>query len=114
MITQHVVSYDGEITVTRLPAGRAEGYVWLSFVARGIELPGTPEEMWRINDHLRLTWLDGSVADIVHEGGTGDQTLHLFDLAIRDAGYNTLCIGYLEGDQVIGHEAVPLPVPSAP
>ncbi len=32
MITQHVVSFGDDITLTRLPAGRAEGFVWLSFV----------------------------------------------------------------------------------
>ena len=50
MITQHVVSFGDEVTLTRLPAGRAEGYVWLSFVAVGsaIDMHIEPDDMWHI------------------------------------------------------------------
>jgi hypothetical protein len=113
MITQHAVSYGGDITLTRLPAGRAEGYVWLSFVARGIDMtPGT-DEGWRLRDHVKLTWLDGSAADVVDHGATGDESLHQFDVRIRDAGYNTLTIRYLEDGRIIGMENVALPVTSS-
>lgn len=113
MITQHVVSYGGDITLTRLPAGRAEEYVWLSFVVRGIEPGPGQEEAWRLSDHVTLMWLDGSTAEVVEvvEGGaSGIQTMHLFDLVIRDAGYNTLTIRYVESDRVISMENVALPV----
>jgi hypothetical protein len=109
MITQHVVSFGDEVTLTRLPAGRAEGYVWLSFVAQGIELLPGPEEAWRIPDHVRITWLDGSAADIVEVETSGNETLHRFGLVIRDAGYNTLTIRYVEDDNTISIENVPLP-----
>lgn len=113
MITQHVVSFGGEVTVTRLPAGRAEGYVWMSFVARGVELTSGPDETWRLREHLVLTWLDGSTAEVVETGITGNEGLHRFDLTIRDAGYNTLTISYVEDDQVISSENVALPASPA-
>lgn len=105
MITQHVVSYGGDVTLTRLPAGRAEGFIWLSFVARGIEVPGA----WRIGDHIKLTWLDGSAAEVTDGGAAGDDEPHQFHVTIRDAGYNTLTISYVEGEQVINTENVALP-----
>ncbi len=105
MITQHVVTYAGDIALTRLPAGRAEGFIWLSFVARGIE----SLEHWRIHDHIRLTWLDGSTADVIDRGATGDESLHVFDVSIRDAGFNTLTIRYVEDDTTLSIENVPLP-----
>src|SRR5215212_3858342 len=108
MITQHVVTFGGEVTLTRLPAGRAEGYIWLSFVARGID-PTEPESAWRVRDHVKLTWLDGSDAEVVERGSTRDESLHLFDVAIRDAGYSTITISYVEDEQVISNENVPLP-----
>ena len=111
MITQHVVSFVDEVTLTRLPAGRAEGFVWLSFVARGIKLTSGPDEAWRLHDHIRLTWLDGSTAEVAEGGTTGDETMHRFDLTIPDAGYNTLTISYLESGQVISTENVALPAP---
>lgn len=115
MITQHVVSFGDEITLTRLPAGRAEGFVWLSFVAAGTGKTRL-DEGWRIRDHIKVTWLDGSAADVVEVvegGGTGNPTLHLFDLMIRDAGYNTLTIRYVEDGRFISSENVPLPVAPA-
>ena len=105
MITQHVVSFGDDITLTRLPAGRAAGFVWLSFVVQGIE----SLDHWRIRDHIRLTWLDGATADVVDRGATGDGSLHLFDVSIRDAGYNTLTIRYVEGNTTLSLENVPLP-----
>ena len=106
MITQHVVSFGGEITLTRLPAGRAEGFVWLFFVTRGIEMT---EDGWNIRNRIRLTWLDGSAAEVVDRGATGDGALHLFDVSVRDAGYNTLTISYVEDERVISTENVALP-----
>jgi hypothetical protein len=111
MITQHVVSYGGEVTLTRLPAGRAEGLVWLSFVARGAEL--SPEDTWSISDHVALMWLDGSTAEVVEEGTSESKTLHVFHLAVRDAGYGRLIINYIEDDQVISSEGVELPTTRA-
>lgn len=112
MITQHVVSFDDEITLTRLPAGRAEGFIWLSFVAAGTG-ETRPDEGWRIHDHVKLTWLDGSAADVTFEGRTGEELLQLFDVTIRDAGYNTLTIRYIEDGRILGMENVALPVPPA-
>ncbi|WP_332662045.1 hypothetical protein [Aeromicrobium sp.] len=113
MITQHVVSYGGDITLTRLPAGRADGFVWLFFVARGIEqIPGSGEG-WRIREHIKLTWLDGSAADVAFEGRTGEDSSPLFDVTVRDAGYNTLTIRYIEDGRIISTENVALPVPPA-
>jgi hypothetical protein len=113
MITQHVVSFGSEITLTRLPAGRAEGFVWLSFVARGIEMTPGPEDVWRIHDHIRLGWLDGSAPEVVEGGVNANETLHLFYVTVRDAGFNTLTIHYVEDDQVISSENVALPAAPA-
>jgi hypothetical protein len=111
MITQHVVSYGGDITLTRLPAGRAEGYVWLPFVAAGagIDITLEPKDMWHIHDHVRLTWLDGTAGDVVGSGGGGGDKLHHFLIEVLDAGYDRLIISYVEGDEVIGHEVIELP-----
>ena len=108
MITQHIVSFGTEITLTRLPAGRAEGFVWLSFVARGIG-----SVSWHVRDHVKLTWHDGSRAEIVESEITGNDPLHVFQVTIRDAGYNTITISYVEDDQLISSENVALPVAPA-
>jgi hypothetical protein len=109
MITQHVVSYRGDITLTRLPAGRAEGYVWLSFVAAGIRIPLEPDDMWHIHDHVQLTWLDGSPGHAMASGGGAADGPHHFVIEVRDAGYDRLLIRYVEGDDVISHEVIELP-----
>lgn len=111
MITQHVVSFGDEITLTRLPAGRAEGFVWLSFVAAGagIDLSLEPEDMWRIGEHVRLTWLDGTPGEIVGSGGGGGDGPHHFLMEVRDAGYGRLIISYVQDDDVIDHEVIELP-----
>src|SRR5215211_6013290 len=113
MITQHVVTFGGEVTLTRLPAGRAEGYVWLSFVARGIETDTGPDEDWQIHDHIRLGWLDGSAPEVVEGGVSANESLHLFYVTVRDAGFNTLTINYVENGQVISSENVALPAAPA-
>lgn len=104
MITQHVVSYGGDVALTRLPAGRAEGFVWLSFVAAGAGV-----DTWHIHEHVRLTWLDGTAGDVVGSGGGGDDSLHHFLVEVLDAGYDRLIISYVEGDEVIDHEVIELP-----
>jgi hypothetical protein len=111
MITQHVVSFGDEVTLTRLPAGRAEGYVWLSFVAvgSGIGLSVELEDLWHIREHVRLSWLDGTPGDVVASGGGGGDGPHHFLIEVRDAGYDRLIISYVEGDEMIGHEVVELP-----
>ena len=113
MITQHVVSYGNGITLTRLPAGRAEGFVWLSFVARGIALTAGAGEVWRLREHLALMWLDGSAADVVEVQTSANETLHRFGLVIRDAGFNTLTVRYVEGDTTLSLENVSLPAAPA-
>lgn len=104
MITQHVVAYDGDITLTRLPAGRAEGYVWLSFVAAGFGI-----DTWHIHDHVHLSWLDGTPGEVVANGRGGGDGPHHFLIEVRDATYDRLLIRYVEGDDVISHEVVELP-----
>ncbi len=109
MIAQHVVSYGDTVTLTRLPAGRAEGFVWLSFVARGIELSPGPGEPWRLLDHVELGWAGGADADVVSSGLSGDETLHLLHAVVRDVGVDTLSIAYVEDGQAISREDVALP-----
>jgi len=103
MITQHVVSYGDKITLTRLPAGRAGGFVWLSFVVTGVDI-----DTWRIHDHVRLAWLDGTPGDVVGSSGSGDGPHH-FLIEVLDAGYDRLIISYVDGDHVIDHEVIELP-----
>jgi hypothetical protein len=105
MITQHVVSYGDEVTLTRLPAGRAEGRVWLSFVAAGSGI-----DTFHIHDHVRLTWLDGTSGEVVASGGSGgDVGPHHFVVELRDAGYDRLIITYVDGAEMIGHDVIELP-----
>jgi hypothetical protein len=111
MITQHVVSYGDDVTLTRLPAGRAAGYVWLSFIATGvgIDMSLEPDEMWHIHDHVRLTWLDGTPGEVLDSSGGGGDRLHHFVMGVRDAGYDRLIVSYVDDDEVINHEVVELP-----
>jgi hypothetical protein len=104
MITQHVVLYGADITLTRLPAGRAEGYVWLTFVTADVGI-----DTWHIRDHVRLTWLDGTPGDIIASGGGGGDGPHHFVIEVNDAGYDRLIVSYVEDDEVIDHEVVELP-----
>jgi len=104
MITQHVVSFGDEITLTRLPAGRTEGYVWLSFVAMGAGI-GT----WDVHEHVRLSWIDGTPGAVVATDGGGGDGPHHYLMEVRDAGFGRLIISYLEDDEIIDHEVIELP-----
>ena len=89
MITQHVVSFGDEITLTRLPAGRAEGFVWLSFVAAGAG-ETRPE---RAGASTTTSSSPGSTDRLLTSASRGGsaKTVAAFDVErSSDAGYDTV------------------------
>lgn len=107
MADQHVAEFDG-VRLTRLPVGRAEGFVWLSFVGKGTALEyGGPEPIhWPLRQHVAITWPDGEPAEIVSSGSSGGDGISLFDVAVRDTGNASLVLAYRDGGREVGHEVV--------
>lgn len=79
MADRHVAEFGG-VRLTRLPVGRAEGFVWLSYVGKGTALEyGEREPVdWRLRQHLVITWPDGEPAEIVSSGSSGGDGMSLF------------------------------------
>jgi hypothetical protein len=108
--TQHTVELEG-VRLTRLPAGRAEGFVWLMFVGAGDALRYTLDRApdWRIRSHVSVAWPDGRPADIVESGsGGGDGTSH-FAMTIRDTGGVSLVLTYVDINSATSEEVVSIP-----
>lgn len=94
--------------LTRLPVGRAEGFVWLTFTARGLRAqPVGPG--WRISDHVFISWADRGPADIVETGEFGSVELGSFHIVIRDVADSSLLITYTDDGHHVDHEVVEIP-----
>lgn len=112
MTDHHVVEFDGA-RLTRLPAGRAEGFVWLTFIGTGesMTIGREREDNWRIKQHVRITWPGGDDAESPSSGGSGGDALMFFHVAVRDVGVETLHLTYVDDDGVaIDEENVILPL----
>lgn len=110
MADQYVVEFEG-VRLTRLPAGRAEGFVWLSFVGKGegLKYGGREPIDWRLRQHVTITWPDETPAEVVSSGSGGGDGLSFFDVAIRDRGGSSLVLDYAEGPNGLGGEVVSIP-----
>jgi hypothetical protein len=110
MADQHVVEFDG-VRLTCLPAGRAEGLVWLSFVGKGeaLRYGGREPVDWRLRQHVAIAWADGTPAEIVSSGSRGSDGMSFFDVAIRDIGASSLVLGYVDASKDLGAETVSIP-----
>lgn len=110
MADQHVIELDG-VRLTRLPVGRAEGLVWMSFVGRGeaLEYGGRDPIDWRLSHHVTITWPDETPAEIMSSGSGGGDGLSLYDMAISDRGGSSLVLGYLDDGREVGKEIVTIP-----
>ncbi|MCD9197863.1 hypothetical protein [Aeromicrobium wangtongii] len=110
MTDQHVVELDG-VRLTRLPAGRAEGFVWLSFVGKGeaLRYVGSEPIDWRLRQHVTITWPDGTPGEIASAGSGGGDGMSFFDVAVRDTGDSSIVLSYAEGTTDLVREVVPIP-----
>jgi hypothetical protein len=110
MTDQHVVNLQG-VRLTRLPAGRAEGFVWLTFIGTGeaMRFGREPENTWRIKQHVKITWPDGDEAEVPSVGGGGGDGLMFFHLAVRDIGAATVHLAYVGDGVVVDQEELDLP-----
>jgi len=110
MADQHVVEFDG-VRLTRLPVGRAEGLVRVSFVGKGeaLKYGGRHPIDWLLGQHVTITWPDQARAEIVSSGSGGGDGISFFDVAIRDRGGSSLVLDYAEGPNDLGGESVLIP-----
>ena len=110
MTDQHVVELEG-VRLTRLPAGRAEGFVWLTFICTGeaMTFGRDPEDTWHIKQHVKVTWPNGDDAEAPSAGGGGGDGLMFFHIAVRDTGAATVHLAYVDDGIVVGEEEVVIP-----
>jgi hypothetical protein len=106
------VEFADSVRLTRLPVGRAEGRIWLAFVAVGLGFNQDPdiayETRWKLRDHLKVTGESGA---LVIEGSSesSDGKLTYLEHELTDDGSSHITIEYREGDQALGEEVIELP-----
>jgi len=101
-----------DFRLTRLPVGRAEGHVWLSFVATGdaVWFDRDPHARWLLARYVTLAWSDGEPTRIDSSTSSGNDVESCISATVRDLGHPALHLTYHQNGLEIDHEVAIVPI----
>ena len=105
MPTQHVVQFSDSVRLTRMPPGRAEGRIWLHFVATGLGFNDDPR--WSLHEHVVVSGKHGTLENL-GGGESSDGWVSQLHMELTDDGSQSIKIEYRD-NQILDQETVELP-----